>query len=684
MVLVLVLVLHDQHEGLTLGRTAPTTAQDAMKRPRRVCRSGSAPSRLLAAVAVGSVLALATFAWVSTSRRVRAPTAPQHLYPGKPRGDTPSRPAYDNGVPSERALLIDATWTARPRAETEAEASAAAERIHAEYPLVDEPRSTVFRSRVDLSAFAGKPEELRDFIAYNVVAQWWAANPPAERARDDGRRVFTVAFCVFDQNADRFYPEPQNEWFAWWLTENAAFADLAVRYAPCVPTEAQLPREVEPASEAGMRMLGLLDVDVRFCQFGSASVVRLLSRVGPADAVSPVATAPRLARAGLAPDREGFTHRGRLQWPEVVQQLVDPGSGRPVKPMLVRECIEPWRQESVGVGLQLEAKREPREMARAAVSLFQPHLVNSVGRRLGPRPGQYVLSSWTFKAHGRGPYPRSVAELVVRPTGFDARAAREAKSLFAVFLNSHCASPLASTVGVLIRDLFAVRLATTYKPVHALGQCPLVQTERLGVPFGERAREVRESNELGGFKTYAKFKFTIAFENSRSPSYMSEKLLLAWSARSVPVYFGPGRVAVAESFNDRSMLYCDFPEPWSDERALKRFRDRLCREEVGPDWDRDATGRCFAVVAEEIKRRLEPALDACVAQVRALDEDDAAYERMLAEPLVPKRRLVGVWNRTRSGELIRAAYEAMGFAEGVSPAWASEESAQATAGDSPV
>ena len=640
-----------------------------MKRPRRVLGSGAAWCAFAAAAAAAAVVVATSYRWATTTRASARPPQPQwsavtrslahfsaSASAAAARGDGDGlqrpRPSDGDGAAAQPDTRTAVTWT------TPHTSVATVDEM---YPLVDEPQTTAFTSTLNFSAVPRPIKDLTAFFAEDVVRPWWRANPPVPgNVLPDGRRVLTVAFCVYKQTVDKYYPEPQNEWLAWWLTRNAAFADRAVRYAPCVPTERQLPPGTDPGSEDGLRLLGLLDVDLRFCQFGSSSVVRLLDRVGPGD-LMPVATGPRLAAAGLAPDAQGFTHGKRLWWPTHVRYLVEPASGRVVLPMLIRECIEPWRQESDGVNLQFEVKRDVTKLARATVSMFQPHLVNSVGRRLAPGPEQANVSVWTRKAQGAGPYPRSVAELVVRPVGFDAAAERRGKPHFAVFLNSHCSARTASTIGVVVRELFATELASTYKPVHALGPCPTNATP-LRVAFEERARLANAYNELGGFGAYAKFKFTVAFENSGSPSYMSEKLLLAWSARSVPIYFGPGRDALRESVNERAFVYCDLPEAWTDENALDRLRRRVCN---APGVE-ESSPACLSALTRAIETALKPALAACVDTVRALDADDRAYEAMLAEPLVPGRRLVGVFNRTLSGELIRAVYDAMGFASGVS------------------
>lgn len=51
-----------------------------------------------------------------------------------------------------------------------------------------------------------------------------------------------------------------------------------------------------------------------------------------------------------------------------------------------------------------------------------------------------------------------------------------------------------------------------------------------------------------------KYKFSIAFENSSTSGYTTEKILQAFSAGTIPIYWGNPRVA--EDFNDKAFINC--------------------------------------------------------------------------------------------------------------------------------
>jgi hypothetical protein len=80
-------------------------------------------------------------------------------------------------------------------------------------------------------------------------------------------------------------------------------------------------------------------------------------------------------------------------------------------------------------------------------------------------------------------------------------------------------------------------------------------------------------------------KFHLAFENSSTPGYVTEKILHAFAARSVPIYWGAPDVV--EDFNPRAFINCH-------------------------DYQ---------------------SIDHVIAEIRRLDDDDNAYASMLEEPI---------------------------------------------------
>lgn len=72
-------------------------------------------------------------------------------------------------------------------------------------------------------------------------------------------------------------------------------------------------------------------------------------------------------------------------------------------------------------------------------------------------------------------------------------------------------------------------------------------------------------------------KFSIAFENSSYPGYCTEKLVQAFAARTIPIYWGDEQVA--ESFNEGAFINCHRYSSWDEVvEEVKRIDqdDTLC------------------------------------------------------------------------------------------------------------
>ena len=69
----------------------------------------------------------------------------------------------------------------------------------------------------------------------------------------------------------------------------------------------------------------------------------------------------------------------------------------------------------------------------------------------------------------------------------------------------------------------------------------------------------RYLNNVGGpvenkFEFQSRYRFSIAFENSSAPGYTTEKILQAFAAGTIPIYWGDPRIA--NHFNEKSFINC--------------------------------------------------------------------------------------------------------------------------------
>lgn len=120
-----------------------------------------------------------------------------------------------------------------------------------------------------------------------------------------------------------------------------------------------------------------------------------------------------------------------------------------------------------------------------------------------------------------------------------------------------------------VRTLFFKQLSQ-YKKVNSGGR----YLNNIGQPEGVEDKLA--------FQT--KHKFSIAFENSAHPGYITEKLVQAFAAHTVPIYFGAEDVS--KTFNKDAFVYCGG--------------------------------------AEEV--------DECIKVVQSIDSDDEKYKRMISIP----------------------------------------------------
>lgn len=112
-------------------------------------------------------------------------------------------------------------------------------------------------------------------------------------------------------------------------------------------------------------------------------------------------------------------------------------------------------------------------------------------------------------------------------------------------------------------------LLSAYKPVASGGKW----RNNVGGPVADK------------LEFQSKHKFVIAFENSSTPGYLTEKFAEAAQANAVPIYWGDP--TVGSLFNPRAFVNChDFPNL---EAAVERVKqidadDGLCRQMLSEPW----------------------------------------------------------------------------------------------------
>jgi len=471
------------------------------------------------------------------------------------------------------------------------------------------------------------------------------------------RDTIVIAHCVFPQSLRPGEPVIGSEYFAKVLGP-LIFPDKTLKIVSCLAVPEQLPQRVDATSEEGLRLLGLLDVHLRFCSYGSSSLLKAtLASLSGKTKLSLVP--PKSIRPGQVEN---------LYWPQrnsvFVYTALD-NNRAVVGPLITRTNRESWYESVAGVGVQFDTKIAPR--AIDSFTVYMPYAYESFGRSRwnGGDPSRKIERH--HESFGRNDMFK-LRESVTRPVGFDARKERLSKSYFMAMVNSNCRREIPTT---LIRGLFGYAVHELLnKPVHNLGACPLDPEGaiRAGITVQQR-KDFAKRWPLGkgggasAQEIFSHHKFAICFENNDLDGYITEKIVTPYAAMSIPVYWGGGSM-ITKVLNPRAFVHCELPANLTS--LLKENRGRFIKEVCSGSEQSNLP--CEKQVEEEFYERSLPFFKSCIDQIRALDEDDAAYERMLSEPLATldptSGELTGYWNETMYAQAIRAAFDSLGYDNG--------------------
>lgn len=210
-----------------------------------------------------------------------------------------------------------------------------------------------------------------------------------------------------------------------------------------------------------------------------------------------------------------------------------------------------------------------------------------------PERGVVCLPNFATNAHEFGLWPSLAAPRPQLPAD---------QKRFAAFVVKNGS---AST-----RNAFMELLSSTYKRVDCAGAF------RNNMPGGQTAPEDAVTYGDRYFPFLQRYKFVICFENSKHPGYVTEKLLNAYVAGAVPVYWGTPEVL--EWLNPKAFLFLE------DES--------------------------------------EGAMRTLVERVKALDVDEAAYQAMHGEPLLRPEGVPKAWTLDSVRSRVHAALARRGKA----------------------
>lgn len=128
------------------------------------------------------------------------------------------------------------------------------------------------------------------------------------------------------------------------------------------------------------------------------------------------------------------------------------------------------------------------------------------------------------------------------------------------------------------------------------------------------------------------FKFTIAFENSRRPGYVTEKLFDAYEANSIPIYWGDpmldkiinlDSVVLVKPKSDRDLI-STLKVPEKRIPMLPNVREKTIWNKFATRWN-----DCLNRFEENFPR--ESGFDEAIQEIIELDQDPVAYKNKLSQ-----------------------------------------------------
>jgi len=355
-----------------------------------------------------------------------------------------------------------------------------------------------------------------------------------------------------------------------------------------------LPPEIDPLSSKGLEDLGITKTDFRICYFGNTEITaHMLTLPDIGFGKIPIGDIQeRIIKQNLWSKHMD----NRVTWPTSnrVKLVVNTTTNRPFGPLLFRRSQESFGTGVVGVPVQIETKlgHGPSD----SVVIFLPFLVDSFAWRWkNPLEANGV---WENKMGAKFDH---MLETVTRPPGY--RPLNVPRPYFMASLVSHCEG----NPSIPVREAFtyAVHKATS-KPVHNLGDCPESDDGALlaGLTLGERASMKKQFHAMSALDVFSNYKFAVVFENSFLRGYFTEKLINAYVAGAIPVYYSESFEDLSQIVNPKAFIYCHVCR-----YLLPQMKKKLLT--VFTPTKKDACGKDRAALPRQILRRIVQKSKSC-------------------------------------------------------------------------
>ena len=272
------------------------------------------------------------------------------------------------------------------------------------------------------------------------------------------KKELVIAYCVFPQKLRPSEPVLGAEWMAKVLGP-LAFPDFHIVYKSCLAVPEQLPKNTNVLQ--ALELLGILDVNVRFCSYGSSklieSTLKVLEKQTNQIRISAVSPFFEDISPAILPKKQKIDVYTLLPSNEVIG------------PMITRTNRESWIENVPGVALQFDTKNAPHLLSLTSVSVHMPYAIENFGRSRwnGGDPNRII------EPHEENFGSNNMNKLIesgTRKQGFDSMQIKQNKIQFMAMLNSNCGASIPTSK---IRGLFGYAVyEVLQKPVHNIGLCP--------------------------------------------------------------------------------------------------------------------------------------------------------------------------------------------------------------------
>jgi len=225
---------------------------------------------------------------------------------------------------------------------------------------------------------------------------------------------------------------------------------------------------------------------------------------------------------------------------------------------------------------------------------------------------------------------RGPQDLVIKP-GFNASRILQSKSGFAAFLYQRCDKKFYGNFAGL-RVAFFDLLKEKYKQPDGLGGC-----RRSKSPKWRKTSYITRGSEKASYmdeavEMFGRYKFVISMENSHVPGYMTEKIINALLANTIPIYLGDPNIT--DYINPKRFIHCKLSE--SKVQGFERRKFSGLKERL--KWARDNF----------------PGLETCMNRVKEIDENDELYKSIISEPILTGNKVEGtIFDYAYYGKRIR-------------------------------